>query len=94
MISEESVIYKSDDLLESLVDNEAVILGMESGKYIGLNEIGTEIWSRLDRPVKVAELISALTEIYDEDPGIITEQVLEFLNGLQNKSLIRVLDET
>jgi hypothetical protein len=93
MISEESIIYKSGDLLESVVDHEAVILGMESGKYIGLNEIGTEIWSRLEHPVKVTELIMALTELYDEDHGIISEQVLEFLNSLQEKSLIRVLDE-
>ena len=41
MISENSIVQKSKDSLMSLVDKEAVILGIESGKYIGLNEIGT-----------------------------------------------------
>ena len=49
----------------SQVDKEAVILGIESGKYIGLNEIGTEIWNRLEQPAKVTSIIKEFIEIYE-----------------------------
>jgi hypothetical protein len=94
MISEESVIQKTTDLLESMVDSEAVILGMESGKYIGLNEVGTRIWSMLDQPVKVSDLLSELSVHYDAAPEVIREELLEFLNSLYHRLLVRVIHET
>ena len=93
MISENSVIQKSKEILMSVVDNEAVILGIKSGKYIGLNEIGTEIWIRLDQPIKISRLIQEFAEVYDEKEIIIRNQVMEFLTMLHNKSLIQILDE-
>ena len=93
MISEESIIQRSEKLLESRVENEAVILGMESGLYIGLNQIGTEIWARLDHPVKVGRLIRDICTEFDADRITIKAEVLEFLNALSAKSLIVVVDE-
>ena len=93
MISENSVIQKSKETLMSVVDNEAVILGIKSGKYIGLNEIGTEIWIRLDQPIKISRLIQEFAEVYDEKEIIIRNQVMEFLTTLHSKSLIQILDE-
>ena len=93
MISEHSKVTKCTDLMESVIDNEAVILGMESGKYIGLDEIATKIWSRLDQPVDVSDIILDLTDIYDENEIVIKEHVIEFLNDLLTKYLIREVDE-
>jgi hypothetical protein len=94
MISESSIIKKSGDLIMSVIDKEAVILGVENGMYVGLNEMGTEIWSRLDEPVSVSNLIEALVNIYDEEEAVIKDQVMEFLGGLLEKSLIDIANET
>ena len=94
MISEKSIIQKSKEQLMSVIDNEAVILGMDSGKYIGLNEIGTEIWIRLDKPIKVSLLIHEFVELYDEKEVVIHDHIIEFLTMLHKKSLIQLLDET
>ena len=76
-----------------LID-EAVILGIQSGKYIGLNEIGTEVWNRLSEPIRVSELIKEFVDIYDEEEAIIRVHILEFLSLLADKSLIRNLDDS
>lgn len=94
MISENSLIERSPDLMTSVIDNEVVILSIEDGKYIGLNEMGTEIWSRLSEPIKVSNLLNTLISIYNEDETIIKEQILEFLNSLFEKSIIKLLDES
>ena len=78
----------------SVIDNEAVILGIENGMYIGMNEMGTEIWSRLDEPVRVSGLIETLVNLYDEDEAVIKNQVIEFLDDLLEKSLIALANET
>lgn len=93
MITIDSKIKKSKDLLISIVDDEAVILGIESGKYIGLNQIGTDIWAKLDKPVVVSELIGDLVKIYDQDLETVQNHVLEFLNTLYEKSLIELIHE-
>ena len=78
----------------SIVDNEAVILGIDSGKYIGLNEIGTEIWRRLDEPICVSVLIKEFLEIYNEEEAIIREHILEFLTALDERSLLNFTDDS
>lgn len=78
----------------SVIDNEAVILGIENGTYIGLNEMGTVIWSRLAEPVRVSSLIEALVNLYDEDEAVIKDQVIKFLGDLLEKSLIALANET
>lgn len=94
MISESSIIMKSGDLIMSVIDNEAVILGIETGMYIGLNEMGTEIWSRLNEPIRVSSLLETLINLYNEEETVIKDQVLEFLNDLLEKSLIGIENET
>lgn len=93
MITVEDTVAKSKELLMSTIDNEAVILGIKSGNYFGLNEIGTKIWSSLDQPVKVKSLINSFTNEYDEDEKTITDHIIEFLNALYGKSLIVLIDE-
>ena len=93
MITPDNLVRKSTKLLMSTVDNEAVILGVDSGKYFGLNEIGTKIWSIIDNPVRVSELIDSLVELYDEDINVISSHTIEFLSTLLEKSLIELIDE-
>jgi len=93
MITSEHTVCKSKELLMSTVDNEAVILGLSSGKYFGLNEIGTRIWSSLDHPVNVASLIRSFVDDYDEDEKVISDHIIEFLDILYDKSLIVLIDE-
>jgi hypothetical protein len=93
MITTKDTVAKSKELLMSTIDNEAVILGISSGTYFGLNEIGTRIWSLLDQPVKVISLIKLLLDEYDEEEKVITEHIIEFLNALYSKSLIVLVDE-
>lgn len=94
MISIDCIIEKSADLMMAEIDNEAVILGLKSGNYIGLNEMGTEIWTRLSQPIRVSALIHTLIEIYEEDENTIKAHVIDFLNSLLEKSLIIIIDET
>ncbi|MCK5135657.1 MAG: PqqD family protein [Bacteroidales bacterium] len=78
----------------STVDNEAVILGIKSGEYFGLNDIGTVLWKMLDHPVKVSDLITELVETYSGTEKTIRADVIEYISALHSKDLILEIDET
>ena len=93
MISGRDRIQKTSKHLATSVDNEVVILGIESGNYFGLNKIASDIWQMLDRPVVVNELVSELESHYRAEENDIRGDVISFLNLLSTKGLIEVLHE-
>ena len=93
-ITKESRVRRSKDLLMSSVDDEAVLLGIESGMYYGLNPIGSKIWELLSSEILVSDLIGHLVEAYDAEEKVITSEVLEFLDQLLSRSLIELSHET
>jgi len=93
MITLRSRIKKTPDCIESTLDQEAVILGVEEGKYFGINDIGTIIWQKLEQEVLVSDLTDDLIRSYDEDPETIQAEILDFLNELYTRKLILILDE-
>ena len=77
----------------SKIDEETVILGIDSGLYYGLNSIGSVIWELLNDEIRVSELIEKLVSQYEGDEQEITREALGFLNLLYSKSLIELIHE-
>ena len=57
-----------------------------------MDEIGSEIWNMLDKPTKVADIITDLSAIYDVDSEKCRDDVLEFLRELLQADLIELRD--
>ncbi len=89
-MKESDIVSKAERVMDSTVDKEAVILGIESGQYIGLNETGTRIWELIDHPLRIVEIIDQLEMEFDAPREIIRGEVLAFLADLETKSLIVV----
>jgi hypothetical protein len=72
------------------MDDEVVILSVERGSYFGLDEIGSEIWQRLESPIRVEALCDALVAKYDADRSTIERDVLALLERLAAEDLVSV----
>ena len=72
------------------VAGETVLMSLERSRCYALGGIGSDIWLRLQSPVRVENLIAELTEEYDAAPGLIEKDVLELLTQLAEEGLIRV----
>lgn len=57
-----------------------------------LNEVGSRIWSFLEQPISIEAIVALLCEEYDAPPERITADVLELLDMLHEKGLIRSVD--
>jgi hypothetical protein len=81
------------DVLATEVDDSAVLLDIESGRYFGFDPVGSDIWTRIAQPQQVDALCHDLMQRYDAPIDRIRAGVLDFLNDLAAKGLIVVRAE-
>jgi len=86
--TETIVSRKKDGLLVSELGNEMVMMDIDSGNYIGLNETGKVIWELIEQPVKVEELIKQLTIRYDIGYDECSIDTLEYLNKMDEQKIL------
>jgi len=73
-----------------IVDNQAVIIDLNAGAYISLNETGSFFWERLDGETSLADIANALAEAYDVSPTITQPDVLDLAKALLNDAFIEL----
>ncbi len=56
IITNKSIICKTENLLECELDGEIIIMDSESGNYYNLNKIGGIIWNYLERPTMFKDI--------------------------------------
>jgi Coenzyme PQQ synthesis protein D (PqqD) len=78
------------DQVAADVAGETVLMSLARSRCYGLGEIGSEIWSRLKSPVRVSDLVGALSERYEAPPGVIERDVVQLLSQLAEEGLITV----
>lgn len=79
---------RKDGLLVSELGNEMVMMDIESGNYIGLNETGRVIWELIEQPVKVEDLINQLITRYEVSYEDCSKDTLEYLNKMEEQKII------
>ena len=90
MLDSSSVVARASDVMAAIVDDELVMIRLESDGYFGLDAIGRRIWELLDEPRTVGEICSSLLEKYDVQPADCEADVQRFLGELQEHGVITV----
>jgi hypothetical protein len=85
-----TVISRSPSVLTAEVDGEIVMMSIEQGRYFGLDDIGSDIWKRLDTPCSFAELIDRLAGDYDADRAAIAADVRVLLGRMAEQDVVRL----
>jgi hypothetical protein len=70
------------------LDGEAVLLATESGKYFGLNEVGTRMWTLLHRHGDIEAVCHALLAEYEVPEERLREDVSRFVGALADRGLV------
>src|SRR5262249_22710807 len=84
-----TMISRSPSVLTAEVDGEVVMMSIEQGRYFGLDDIGSDIWKRLETPRSLAELIDRLASDYDADRATIAADVRELLGRMAEQDVVR-----
>jgi len=71
-----------------IVDNQAVIINLNAGTYVSLNETGSYLWERLDGETSLADIAQALSDDYGVALSVTRPDVLALAQELLQEGLI------
>ena len=83
-----TIIARNEEIMASDMDNEIVMMNIETGKYYNLGKTGSAIWGVLEKPMSVGELIEKLVALYDISREQCEKDTLPFLTKLVENALI------
>ena len=89
-LSKNSIIAAAKEQVSCDLAGEAAILDLKSGQYYGLNAIGARIWSLMQEPHSISEVLRTLLEEYDVDAAQCEEDVLALVQKMAASGLIEV----
>ena len=90
-LAENSLIQRNETkFLASALGEEIVMMNTDNGDYIGVNNVGSEIWNMLTEPLRIDQLIEKLTENYDVTAEDAKTEVDEFVARMLKQEMIIV----
>lgn len=87
----DQTISKSDNFIESNVDQETILMHLDEGNFSSLESTGLRIWQLLDRPTTAAQICETLLDEFEVDASTCQEQTIEFLDQLHDRGLIETV---
>jgi hypothetical protein len=89
-ISEATRISRNPAILAVEVDSETVMMSIDAGRYYGLDDIGTVIWTRIDPPCSFGDLVDGLAMEYEADRVTIASDVRALLDRMVQQDVVRL----
>lgn len=83
-----TVVVKNKELLETTVDDETILLSIAHSKYYGMDPVASRIWSLLQDPISIKEIIVTLLTEFDVSEDECEKDVFEFLENLVEEKML------
>lgn len=81
------------DVIWREVDGEAVILNLQTGKYYGLDKVGTRMWNLLSEHHQVELVYRTMLDEYEVSEAQLQHDLLGLIDKLVEHGLVQI-DET
>lgn len=90
MLNVDSVVVRNPDVMFSDLDNEVVLMNLETGSYYSLNPVGSEIWKLVESEVAIKVLIDSLMDIFNVERAVCESNVLTYLTKLKTIDVVNI----
>ena len=81
-------IMKDPEVVETVLEDGAVLLNLRTKFYYSLNGVGYKIWQLLDSAESSEELFQKAMAAYEAESGKIKEGISKFLGELEQEQLV------
>ena len=85
-----SRVITAPDVMFRIVGEEAVLLNLKTELYLGLDTVGTRMWTVLHEAVSIQAAYEALLAEFEVEPEQLRADLDEFLDKLLEQGLIEV----
>jgi hypothetical protein len=83
-------VVTAPDVMFRAVGDESVLLNLATELYLGLDPVGTRIWTVLVAAPSIQTAFETLLAEYDTQPEQLRQDLQEFLAKLQENGLIEI----
>lgn len=90
MVSLNSVVTVSKDLVTADLGEEIAILYLENGVYYGLDVVGARIWDLIQEPIRVSDVQDNILNEYDVDPDRCKSDLLDLFEDMASEGLVEI----
>lgn len=88
-ITQNSIIQRNDSLVVSTrIGDEMIMMDIEKGNYINLNQTALVIWDQLSSPMPVSKLITYLVNRFHLEDSHCRNETLSCLDEMSIQGLI------
>ncbi|MET4700011.1 hypothetical protein ABIE65_003048 [Constrictibacter sp. MBR-5] len=87
-VSSDPIYRRRQHVLSAVVNNELVMMSVETGQYFNLNAVGAHIWRLMEAPQSLDSIVAALMDAYDAPEAAIREEALDFLVRLEGEKMV------
>lgn len=87
-INLETVFRKCPDVIERMIDGEAVLLDTNTGVYYSLEDTGSRIWEMLDGTMTISDIVSRIVEEYEVSEDRAIEDAGKLFADLEREGLV------
>ena len=92
-VSFEDRVKLPDDVLISSLQEESVILNLDTERYFGLDDVGTRMLSVLTTSASIEEAYNLLREEYEVDDDVLKQDLLALVDQLVQQGLIEISNQ-
>ena len=85
-----SKITLSKNVFAQEIDEETIILDSVTQEYFSINEIGKVIWSLIEEKKNLEEIKAEMLDMYEVPEEQLEKDLLNFLQALEQKGLIKI----
>ena len=85
------IIQRNDTkFLANKLGEEMVMMNMENGDFVSMNNVGADIWSLSEHPISLGDLIRKLLSLYDISEDQCMNETLQFLRMSANQGIFTI----
>lgn len=91
-LGRQQTVRATNACVSTTVEDEEVVLQVDSGVYYGLDGVGQEIWSLLQEPRTVEELVDEIASRYEVEEERCRGDVTDFVASLVEAELVEYVE--
>lgn len=93
-ISDHSMIIPAQNQVSCKLEDESVILNLNTGVYYGLDPIGARIWHLIQEPKTLLEIQDILLSEYEVEADTCRNDLVTLIQEMAEQKLVEVTNGT
>ena len=84
----DTILSIPPQVMSRLVDDETVLLDLESGMYFGLDGVGKRIWESIEKGNSLGKTVELIISEFEVDEAQAQKDVIDFASELVERGLL------